>query len=170
LIKFAFKKDKAIEAILYVINYMNGLDGAWLYDILYSADKLHLEKYGRFIFGETYGATTVQVIPLNIMKLIYAKDTELFSAINSYNGWIEALKGCNKDLLSESDIECLEQSADSYNIGIHSYDEAWKKARQRNPKIHINDIYIEDIASQFKDGSDLLDYLKEIGELEAIWR
>jgi hypothetical protein len=160
-----------MEAILYVVNQMNGLDGSWLYDILYSADKLHLEKYGRFIFGEMYGATSIQVVPLNVMELLYAKDVELFEAISNFNGWIDAKRECDRDRLSKSDIECLEQSVKGLSLYPQGhYDEAWDKARQRNPRGRLNDIYVEDIVSQFKNSKDLLDYLQGIDQVEKIWR
>jgi hypothetical protein len=171
LIKFDFNKGKAIEAILYVVNKMSGLDGGWLYDILYSADKLHLERYGRSIFGEMYGATSVQVVPLNVMKLIYAKDAELFEAISNFNGWIDAKRECNRDELSKSDEECLEQSVKNFSVDSQGkYDEAWHKARSRHPNKRVNDIYIEDVVNQFENSKDLLDYLQGIDEIEALWR
>jgi len=55
-ITFQFNRIKAIEAILYLANKVSDSDIYGICKLLYLVDKTCLEKYGRFIFGETYCA------------------------------------------------------------------------------------------------------------------
>jgi len=172
LIQFTFKKDKAIEAILYIVNEVNGLDVVLLSDILYKADKLHLEKWGRFIFGESYQAMSLGVIPSNAFKLIVSKGFDADNPLKFDNGHITALRKADVDRLSQSDTECLDEAIRlcCRCNEADSKDEAWRKAwNSADNKKVIVDIPVEYIVEQFKNSEILLDYLKEIDAIEALW-
>jgi hypothetical protein len=178
VIRFAFRQDKAIEAILYVINEIEGLDGNWLSAILYKADKVHLVKYGRFIYGETYAAMRDTVVAMNMMGLIISTaspdDPQLPFKVRDRK--LVALREANLDELSESDKDCLSEGIAIYFLGKEQLnpccDNAWQKAKNKTSSMgkRICEIQVEDIVKNFKDADSILDYLKENSKLEAMWQ
>src|SRR4030066_2115183 len=65
-----FDRTKAIEAILYLANKIPNPGKYVICKLLYLADKCSLEKYGRFIFGETYCAMERGATPSNAYDLL----------------------------------------------------------------------------------------------------
>ena len=55
-IVFKFNQTKAIEAIVYLAQRVSEADIYGICKLLYLVDKTSLEKYGRFIYGESYVA------------------------------------------------------------------------------------------------------------------
>ena len=167
-IVFEFKKDKAVAAVHYIAHEIQEISFEMLYSILYNADKIHLERYGRFIFGETYGATLNQVIPLNVVGLFLVKD----NALSIESGHVITRGKPDIDELSESDIKCLDKCICDYYINrdrLRNLGEEWIKARERAKGQRLEDILVEDIVAMFPDSQDLLDYLKGIDKIERIW-
>ena len=85
--------------------------------LIYLADRLHLRKYGRPIVGDTYwamklgpvGSQTKNVAELSSIPedvLSYAK--KYIRPIDEKKHHIESLKETDADILSKTDIECLE--------------------------------------------------------------
>ncbi|MEP7246474.1 MAG: Panacea domain-containing protein [Gammaproteobacteria bacterium] len=79
-----FDPDKAVEAILFT----STTAGTTLYEtlkLLYLADKLHLERYGRLIFGDHYvamehgpvGSDAYDVMTLDAIASTLARSAEL---------------------------------------------------------------------------------------------
>jgi hypothetical protein len=176
LITFSFKQDKAIEAVLYVVGELGGLDIGLLSEVLYKADKVHLCKYGRFIYGETYAAIPSGIAAMNVFGLILSlsanNNAQLPFKIG--NGKVIGLRESDMDELSESDLDCLSEGIGAYHLGkerLGTWDNAWCKANgQINTNKRFYEIQVEDIARQCEGADDLLDYLKEMNDIEAIWR
>ena len=117
-----FKKDVALQAILYILNSLGGKsDMHKICKILYFADQLHLSAYSRSITGDVYIAMQFGSVPskIDIFKAVrgdsYFSDSEFaeelksnFHFTNKY--MICADKPADMDYLSESDIECLDAS------------------------------------------------------------
>lgn len=55
-IKFIFDSKKATETIIYLAKRISNPSVYGICKLLYLSDKINLERYGRFIFGEAYYA------------------------------------------------------------------------------------------------------------------
>lgn len=114
-----FDKDVTLNAVLYIIQQMGGkVDMHKVFKTLYFADREHLSKYGRTITGDVYIAMHYGPVPSrtdDIFKAVrgdsYFPAGDLASYFHFVNRYIvEADKQANLDYLSESDLECLNQS------------------------------------------------------------
>ena len=165
-IRHRFDAQKAVEVLLYI-----ALRSANVYKalkILYLADRAHLAEYGRLICGDTYVAMRLGPVPSGAYDLIKAARgdgfcraaipvTEAF-AIEGHA--IVARRKPALDLLSDSDMECLDSALDEYEdmsfdqLKSLSHDDAWRSADE-------NDfIPLEAIARSLPNGNLLLDYLQ----------
>lgn len=167
--KIAFKFDpkKAIESILYLAPKVSDPDVYGICKLLYLADKTSLEKYGRFIFGETYVAMKEGATPSNAYNLI-KPDAEISELkLDGYN--VIPLRDADLDYLSESDIECLDKIIANYgNVpnwrrGEDAHDGAWSVAWKNRGNRDSVPIPIETIAELLEDSEDLIDYLANVG-------
>lgn len=147
---------KAVEVVLYIAQNAPIPDVYHIGKILYFADKLHLERYGRQINGDTYCAFDYGPAPsetldlMNEHKLVFKREQNL----------IIPHREASEDFLSESDIECLDESIDKY--GKLSF-EALKKASHDNAydKTPLNKpIKIDEIIKTLDNSEDLLEYLE----------
>jgi hypothetical protein len=176
---FRFDAEKALETILYVASKAKADKYATL-KILYLADKLHLERYGRFISGDYYNALEDGATPMLSYDLIEYADGNKHQFFEA--GVREALqvgtdaskhdlvprRAPNLDALSESDVECLNEIlARLENVAPSNYwkalidevhDDAWRKTwcEKQNSRMAV-----ERIAEQFPDADELIDYLRQ---------
>ena len=163
-ITFDFDKPKAIETILYVANRMSRSDKYNICKMLYLADKACLEKYGRFIFGESYSAMREGATPSKSYDLLKAIKGEDCEELRLEGNAVIPLRDANLDYLSESDIECLNQAIIIYDKELQkmrrdAHDDAWKKAWDNRGEKGSADISVRSIAETLADSEDLLDYL-----------
>jgi uncharacterized phage-associated protein len=123
-IAFKFDVDIAISALLYLAdrpNQVTELDKYKAGKLLFLADKYHVVRYGRPIFGDTYFALPYGPIPSSILNLIddvidgkthYEYARKLSSVVELDRQYehprIRAAKPPDLSLLSESDREALE--------------------------------------------------------------
>ncbi len=165
-IKYRFDAEKAIEVLLYIAEKSPDIYNAL--KVLYFADREHLAKYGRLICGDSYVAMREGPVPSGAYDLVkYARGDglcwlnipieEAFS-VQGYS--IVPHRRANLDLLSESDIECLDAAIKGYGhlsfgeLKKRSHDKAYEAADQ-------NDfIPLEAIVKTLPDGELLLDYLQ----------
>lgn len=68
-IKFKFAPLKAAAAIHWIVGERSGIDLHTLLKACYFADKRHLNKHGRPIFGATYQAMKYGPVPLEIYEM-----------------------------------------------------------------------------------------------------
>ncbi|RBP52990.1 Panacea domain-containing protein [Arenicella xantha] len=117
--------------------------------VFYLADKLHMERYGRFIFDDTYSAMQRGPVPSAAYDLIKAikAGSELPLSIESPVRFVEehvlrAEREADEDLFSGSDLLCLDEVialSETEDLGELSHDSAWE-ATQRNQLIPVEAI------------------------------
>ncbi len=162
-----FNLDKARESILYVAKRIPDPTFHSVSKILYFADKLSLEKYGRLISGDTYAAMRFGPVPSNtyeLMKAAPANGSLGFRVENKKE--IIALQDAKLDELSESDIESLDTVIAIYGKMPFnkrtelSHDEAWAAAWKSKGNGGNALMSIESIAKSLNDGENLLEHLQ----------
>lgn len=120
--------EKALEVIVYLSHSTNNLFN--LVKTFYYADKLHVEKYGRLITGDNYIAMEDGPVPSGAYDLVKAIrgdkfrfDSKIIEAhpenalevkVENSKTYVSPLRPANLDLLSESDIECLDEAIRIY--------------------------------------------------------
>jgi uncharacterized phage-associated protein len=164
-IRHRFDAEKAIEVLLYVAKRIPDMYNAL--KILYFADRKHLAKYGRLICGDTYIAMRHGPVPSAMYDLAkYARgdgfcgvDLPINEAFAVQGNTIIPHREANLDLLSESDIECLDAAIKEYGglsfskLKRLSHDAAFTSADQ-------NDIIpLEAIVKSLPNSDLLLDYI-----------
>lgn len=177
--RFRVDEEKALETLLYVVSKAETDKYATL-KIIYLADKLHLSRYGRFIYGDYYHALKSGPAPMVAYDLIQAASGSKKGSLNelvrevlqtgnaSNPNSLHAKREPDGDYLSESDIECLneiiEEIANSGPENAHSilwdrvHDAAWQKVREQNADGFID---VERIAEQFEHADDLVEYIAQ---------
>jgi len=166
-IKYRFDAEKAVEVLLYIAERSPNIYNAL--KVLYYADREHLTRYGRLICGDSYVAMSHGPVPSGAYDLVKYAREDGFRWVNipiedtfSVQGHsIIPYRRANLDLLSESDIECLDAAI--AQIGRLSFKElralchedAAYKAADENDFIPL-----EAIVETLPDGKLLLDYLQ----------
>jgi uncharacterized phage-associated protein len=166
----SFDPEKAVEAILYTTSKA----GTTLYEtlkLIYIADKCHLERYGRFIFGDVYAALEhgpVGSDAYDAMK--QARGTRSTSRapsivdaikVDPKTQKITVLREPNLDELSATDIECLDEAISKYGrwdfarLKKLTHDAAYD-ATLLNQKMAI-----EAIAATLAGAPELIQYLSD---------
>ena len=163
-ITFQFNQTKAIEAILYLATKIRNPGKYVTCKLLYLADKCSLERYGRFIFGESYSAMLKGAIPSNVYDLLKEAAQSKVEGIKVNGSHVIPLREPDLDSLSESDIECLEETINKYAqnpdlMRIDTHDAAWQESWDKRGDKGSATIPVESIAKLFTDSDDLLDYL-----------
>jgi uncharacterized phage-associated protein len=173
-----FNIEKGIESVLYILELLENKVQPTIHSVfkvLYFADQKHLEKYGRFICGNSYSAMKHGPVPSEIYDLVKLVRGDLspifhpapeiseqvlhaFKIVDKHN--IKKLREPNTDFLSASDMECLNYSATEYGslsfeeLTNLSHDQAWESADE-------NDIIdVEDIIKTFDNSEELLEHLQ----------
>lgn len=165
-ITFQFDRTKAIEVLLYLAQKVSVPNVYGICKMLYLADKASLEKYGRFLFGDSYVAMKEGGTPSNVYDLLKRLRREPTTELKVDGNLVIALRQADLDHLSESDIECLNQTIDKYGKPANwsdrkraCHDDAWQMAWNRRGISGSTPITVESIAELFDDSEDLLNYL-----------
>lgn len=171
MIKNTFDPEKAIEAILYIASKIPIPDLRFICKILYFADKLHLEKFGRLITGDSYIALDNGPAPSTTLDLLNSLMLGINTEITDSARTVFDIDGCGEialvktkrnvvfDLFSSSDLYCIDDAISTYGhmdfeaVSNTSKDKNWHSADQSG------DIQIETMALNCKDGELLLQYL-----------
>jgi Protein of unknown function (DUF4065) len=164
-----FSVGKAVAAISRIVS----ATGESMYPVLkmlYLADKCHLERYGRFIVGDRYVAMEKGPVPsatYDMLKYVRG-DRRFFDGGDLAKEIFDLDRQTHRftfkaepslDALSESDVECLDEiirlckTRGAAHIRDASHDKAWQAAGRND------DMAIETIASQFSDGTALIQHL-----------
>jgi uncharacterized phage-associated protein len=164
-ITFQFNRQKAIETIIYLSHRISDPEIYGICKLLYFADKTHLEKYGRFIFGETYCAMKNGATPSNSYDLLKEIADKPLEDLRLEGHMVVASRDANLDLLSKSDVECLDQVIEvwgkvpNWERKKAAHDEAWEQAWSARGSKGSIPMPVETIAELFDDPDELLEYL-----------
>jgi len=166
---FQFDKTKAIEAILYLASRVVNADIYGICKLLYLTDKTSLEKYGRFVFGETYVAMKEGATPSGAYDLLKRAIRTPSSEIKIEGNNVIPLREPNLDYLSKSDMKCLDGIVSIYGDKPNWYraedahDEAWRENWVKRGARKRAIIPVEDIAELLADSDDLINHLSCVG-------
>lgn len=164
-----FDPEKAVEVLLFLAKRINPPNLHRVLKLLYLADKLHLERYGRLICGDTYVAMKSGPVPSGAYDIVkdvrgdgmhsFAEHARHTFQIHGYD--IAPFRDADVSLFSDSDVECLEEAVRRYGemsggqLKELSHDAAYQAADE-------NDfISIEAIAGMFPDRDALITYLRD---------
>lgn len=159
-VKFTFDRDAVLAALRYLQLKLPGLTRHQAFKLLYLADLLHLERYGRPITGDVYVAMDYGPVPSKTYDLIKKK-----------SGAGPQLPPIQADLeeLSRSDIRVLNEVIRQY--GKHGFSErtqmthdlAWQAARNRAPGHRAPKMpWSEIIKANFDMADELLRFLQDV--------
>lgn len=168
IIKFKFNQSKAVEVILYLVQNLPIHNVYRVCKLLYLADKISLEKYGRFIFGESYTAMEGGGTPSNVYNMIKDIKVNPTDDLKVDGNNILSFRDADLDYLSESDIECLDAVVSKYgndwtSMKDDAHDGAWEDSWNKRGVKKSHPIPTENIAKMLPDSEELIDYLSNIG-------
>ncbi len=133
-VQFKISYEKAIEIIVWLAMKKPGIDIYHVAKVLFYADKLHLNKYGRPVTGDTYIRMPYGPVPSGVRDLItensWLSPRQLERVKNSLiidkenNFKLTATRKPDPTYFSKSDMKCLEESLDRY--GDLSFEELYK--------------------------------------------
>ena len=176
-----FKRDIAIQAILYIVQEMGGVcDIHKCHKILYFADNEHLSKYGRSITGDAYVRMDWGPVPTCIYDLLKAVRGDsffaaqvsdirenLFHFVNKKD--IRATAAPDMDYLSQTDREMLDKyiqklkNWDFQQVPEASHGFAWSNT-QRNSEISVRDRLTE-----LGDSDEYIRFVEEQMQAEEVF-
>jgi uncharacterized phage-associated protein len=163
-IQFKLNKQKAIEAVLWLIQRGES-DMYRIWKMLFAAEKYHLNKYGRPITGDAYMAMKYGTVP----NWLYNEAMEqLGLGLIRYENTLFGERSPIRKLFSESDIEALERGYNEY-VGLNF--EEVKTKNHKEPAWEKNwgkRGVLEKVVIPFEDLIDET-WLKEELELTSIY-
>lgn len=135
-----FDPEKALETLVYVCARMPRNDMYRSLKAIYIADKLHLQRYGRLIYGEAYAALPYGATPQAAYDAVRALKGErscaiphsfLFAALERMETSIKPLREPDLETLSITDVECLDEAIRACAFSFDTakalaHDDAWK--------------------------------------------
>jgi hypothetical protein len=124
---FDFNEQKCIASLLHILKTLNRSSNKQeLFNILYLSDKLHLNKFGRPVVGDTYMETENSPVPSLLCDLIKREAPIILDNLSVNSETIDALNEPDYNELSESELECLNQVIfDNNNL---NFEELTKKS------------------------------------------
>ena len=165
---FEFEPEKATA----VIAYLAQMSGETMYTILkmvYVVDRLHLERYGRSITGDIFFALPEGACPIKIydsMKALrgdasynYLPNSGNYLRVDRTTHDVEIKKMPLLDVLSATDIECLEETIailkteGRWHMRDLAHDEVWKSTSKNSQ------MALSEIAKSTSDGESLSRHL-----------
>lgn len=134
-----------------------------LVKVCYFADLLHMERFGRPIFGDVYIKMENGPVPSKIYSLFKAvrdfSHHKLVSEFAVEGNTIKALRDYDEDEFSPSDIMCLDESIATHGsktfqqLKDESHDSAWESAQDNR------EIEYREMIKTLPNGEDLIKHL-----------
>jgi uncharacterized phage-associated protein len=144
-LRFGFNERKAVEALTFIADRWPRVTPFFVSKALFFAEKWHLNQYGRPIIADTFIAMPWGPVPSTVYDFIrgqlqFAGDPDAFQNAVKINTKgehleLEARRKPNTELLSASDIECIEAAIQFCKLrSVHELSElthherAWREA------------------------------------------
>jgi uncharacterized phage-associated protein len=181
-ISFKPNKPKIIEGLVWIAQRHPGLSTYYFVKIMYLAEKLHLQKYGRPIWGDTYIKMKLGPVPsvaYDMLKRNFSFNlAELKSIFNkalvvSEDGGYPEFSAKRTPILddfSSSDVECLEMAYNKFSpmtlrqIMDYTHDEPEYREAEMNGVMQY-ELMIDDGTQRSKE---LIEYLRSYGPYLAL--
>jgi uncharacterized phage-associated protein len=162
-------RKESVQRMLHAFAYIskNNPNKSNMYNVLkvfYFADKMHMERYGRFIFDDNYAAMGMGPVPSDAYDMIkrikcgLPLPYELNSPVTMSGNDVVMVQHFDEDLFSESDLECIDEVVEfsrTHDLGAESHDAAWKKCKEEGHHFMPVD-YILDTLSNSQSVKNLL--------------
>lgn len=185
-IRFKFDVEKLVAALCFFASNTKGLDKLKAAKLLYFADKYHLIRYGSPILGDVYFHLDYGPVPslaLDIMNEalspyrlnIPQKNLELLKTYLKIDDAkphpvFEARKQPDSDVLSESEMEALQETVKTYGnysgpklIDLTHREASWRKTG-KNEQIDYR-LFFEGEPNASSEALEYLESLREDMEL-----
>lgn len=156
------------EVIVYLAKRLQDPGFHQIAKLLYFADKLHLQRYGRLILGDRYVAMKYGPVPSFVYDMLKAarnansagtRELQPAFTVHSDGRTVLPLREADLDWISDSERECLDEAIRLYGqlsfqaLTNLSHDKAWEETE-------INRyISLERIAATIPDSRFLLNHL-----------
>lgn len=171
---FAFEPERALASLLYVAARLPRPTLHGISKIFYFADKRHLWKYGRLMFGDQYVAMENGPVPSAIYDMLKAVRDD--ACVQSVRGipmeklkqsmsvtefHVTPLQNADTMKLSESNEECMDWAIEEYGnytfgeLIDRSHDETWAETAPNGA------ISVEAMTIGVKNREALLEYLRD---------
>lgn len=155
-LRFAFSEPKALECLAYLASKKPGLTPLYVGKVMFYAEKWHLNRYGRPIVADTYIAMPRGPVPSTIKDFLdenwnwVERPEQIDGAIridhsSRFAKLMPGSRAPNLDVLSESDIECLDEALEFCvrkrpdELSRLSHDEkAWQRAPANGPMNYVD--------------------------------
>lgn len=144
-----WEREKTTEVIVYVIERTRPKPGhaqsRAVLEIIYQADKLHLERHGRTITRDDYAAGRLGMYPARTNDLLYADDSDAFQF--GEGGMLITHRPADLIQFSRSDNECLDATLERYHrVSRHTWrggvmDWTWRVATDSGAQFRGDDRY-----------------------------
>ncbi|MBN2271569.1 MAG: SocA family protein [Sedimentisphaerales bacterium] len=117
-IRFEFDRDKAVQAVLWLLRRNNGaMDKLKLIKLFFWADREHLVRYGRPIVGGEYYNLDYGPVSSELLNLVNESDADASSVPFSSDKRTHQVCAnglCEERLLSKSDLDVLDEVYNRY--------------------------------------------------------
>jgi hypothetical protein len=167
-IRFKFAPKKALAALHWMLSERQSVDLHTLLKACYFADKEHLNKYNRPVFGATYRAMKFGPVPVEIYEM--AKGDVLWLAeieverypwdLKGYHIVLAANEAPNTESLSNSDMEAIRHGFHK-SLGM-TFNE--RTAATHGPDweaANLGFMKYEDMIEERPEKNDIVSYLRE---------
>lgn len=150
-----YNRLKALNALLFLCDHLpKPVDVYAALKVIYFADKAHLERFGRLMYGETYIAMENGPVPsgaYDLVKYVGGRSNhdlrfpEAHAALFATRTELQPKQRPDLDVFSRSELHCLIAAARKYGaltfaqLKQVSHDEAWEKA-DANGEMDVLDI------------------------------
>jgi uncharacterized phage-associated protein len=165
-----YDPEKVVHSLVYIAQKLGGVvDTYKALKIVFFADKRHLERYGRLIFGDTYIAMDHGPVPSGAYDVVkYVRGTAVWckphplakKALQAKGMNIIPLIEADLDVFSDSDLMCLDEAIEECR---HLAFKELRKKSHEDPafkKSNTNsEITIEAIAGTLSNGAAILEYV-----------
>jgi uncharacterized phage-associated protein len=116
-LRFQFDETKGVEALTYIASKWPEVSAFYASKVLFFAEKAHLNRYARPIVADTFIAMPNGPVPSTLYDFIkgqlgMAGNPEAVTAALNTSAYprVRANRPPNLDVLSASDIECLDEA------------------------------------------------------------